>query len=40
VVAALEARRESVSALVREHVEWALREHGRERKGEEGDRRE
>jgi epoxyqueuosine reductase len=40
VVAALEARRESVSALVREHVEWALGEHGRERKGEEGDRRE
>jgi len=29
VLAALEARREHPSALVREHVEWALRRHGR-----------
>ena len=28
VVAALEARKDSASALVREHVQWALREHG------------
>ena len=29
VVAALQARKDSASALVREHVQWALREHGR-----------
>jgi epoxyqueuosine reductase len=28
VVAALQARKDSASALVREHVQWALREHG------------
>ena len=29
VVAALQTRKDSASALVREHVQWALREHGR-----------
>ncbi|HEX7029216.1 MAG TPA: tRNA epoxyqueuosine(34) reductase QueG, partial [Gammaproteobacteria bacterium] len=29
VIAALESRREHPSAVVREHVEWALKQHGR-----------
>jgi len=31
VLEALKARREDPSELVREHVEWALEEHGRRR---------
>jgi epoxyqueuosine reductase len=30
VIAALQARREDASALVREHVKWALRQHSRD----------
>ena len=36
ILAALQARREDVSALVREHVDWALAEHSGVRRGKSG----